>query len=42
MISSLLPGFKTFRALHHDHTHNHVHVHEEHPAGGTDTRKSGT
>jgi hydrogenase nickel incorporation protein HypB len=42
MISSLLPGFKTFRALHHDHAHNHVHVHKEHPAGGTDTRKSGT
>ena len=42
MISSLLPGFKTFRALHHDHSHNHPHVHEEHPAGGTETRKSGT
>jgi hydrogenase nickel incorporation protein HypB len=42
MISSLLPGFKTFRALHHDYSHNHPHVHEEHPAGGTETRKNGT
>ncbi len=42
MISSLLPGFKTFRALHHEHAHNHVHVHEEQLAGGTDTRESGT
>jgi hydrogenase nickel incorporation protein HypB len=42
MISSLLPGFKTFRALHRDHIHNHPHVHEEHPTGGTETRISGT
>jgi hydrogenase nickel incorporation protein HypB len=42
MISSMLPGFKTSRALHHEHAHNHVHVHEEQLAGGTDTRKSGT
>jgi hydrogenase nickel incorporation protein HypB len=42
MILSVLPGFKTFRALHRDHSHNHPHVHEEHPAGGTKTRKSGT
>jgi hydrogenase nickel incorporation protein HypB len=42
MISSLLPGLKTIRALHHDHTHNHPHVHGEHPSGGTETRKSGT
>ena len=41
MISSLLPGFKTFRALHHDYSHNHPRVHEEHPAGGTETRKNG-
>ena len=42
MISSLLPGFKTFRALHHDHSHSRPHVHEKHTAGGTETRKSGT
>ena len=42
MISSMLPGFKMSRALHHEHAHNHVHVHEEQLAGGTDTRKSGT
>ena len=42
MILSMLPRFKTIRALHRDHTHNHPHVHKEHPAGGTETRKSGT
>jgi hydrogenase nickel incorporation protein HypB len=42
MILSFLPGFKTFRALHRDHSHSHPHVHEEQPAGGTETRKSGT
>jgi hydrogenase nickel incorporation protein HypB len=42
MILSLLPGFKTLMALHHDHSHSRPHVHEKHPAGGTETRKSGT
>ena len=42
MILSLLPGFKTFRALHHGHSPSRPHVHEEHTAGGTETRKSGT
>lgn len=42
MILSLLPGFKTFMALHHDPSQSRPHVHEKHPAGGTETRKSGT
>lgn len=42
MILSLLPGFKTLRARHRDHTRHHPHVHAEQPAGGADTRNSGT
>lgn len=42
MSLSMLPGFKTLRSLHRDHSHPHPHGHEEKPAGGTETRKSGT
>ncbi len=42
MISSLLPGFKTLRAQHHDHTRSHQPIRKRHPAGGTDIRKSGS
>ncbi|MFZ0613674.1 MAG: hydrogenase nickel incorporation protein HypB [Desulfobacterales bacterium] len=42
MIFSLLPGFRTSRARHHDHSTPHPHVHDDKGAGGAEIRKSGT
>jgi hydrogenase nickel incorporation protein HypB len=38
----MLPGFRTERHFHHDHSHDHPHPHDDGPAGGTETRRSGT
>lgn len=42
MILSLLPGFRTSRARHHDHSAPHPHIHDEQGADGAEIRKSGT